>query len=66
VAPTLWWMKKHAVNNPIKNPNIFYENTCTPEEIERFRHQDMIEQTAYLMKSTPGYGYHMMSDPKHL
>ena len=37
-APTLWWLKKFAVINPVRNPNIFYENTCTAEEIERFRH----------------------------
>lgn len=37
-APTLWWLKHNAVINPMRNANIFYENSCTPEEIERFRH----------------------------
>lgn len=38
VAPSLWWLKKSMRFNPLRNPNIFYENSCTPEEIERFRH----------------------------
>ena len=66
VAPSTWWVKKHAVINPVRPSNIFYENDCTPEEVERFRHQDQIEEMAQRMLTTPGYGYHSLTDPRGL
>ena len=49
VAPTLWWFANASRMNPTRAPNIFYENTCTKEEIERYRHQDMIENLGQTM-----------------
>jgi hypothetical protein len=66
VSPSIWWFKKAAVLNPVRPSNIFYENGCTPEEVERFRHQDEIEEMAQRMLATPGYGYHNLTDPRGL
>lgn len=38
VTPLSWWFKNAARLNPNRPSNIFYENDCTKEEIERFRH----------------------------
>ena len=66
IGPSTWWFKKTAVQNTVKPANIFYENDCTPEEIERFRHQDHIEEMAQRMMATPGYGYHNVTDARGL
>ena len=39
VAPFSFWVKNHKLA-PTRSANIFYENDCSAEEIERFRHQD--------------------------
>jgi hypothetical protein len=38
VTPLTWWFKTQGRLNPKRAPNIFYENDCTKEEIERYRH----------------------------
>lgn len=63
VAPFSWWFMRHArMGNNRMAPNIFYQNDCTEEEIERYRHQDMIEEAAARMKLEHGYGYHKKGD----
>ena len=66
VSPMSWWLMNQVRINTVRNPNIFYEGSCTKEEIERFRAQDQIEQAAFKMQSTPGYGYFLQNDPKGL
>lgn len=66
IAPSTWWVKNTAIMNSTRPANIFYENDCTAEEVERFRHQDHIEEMAQRMLATPGYGYHNLSDPRGL
>ena len=63
VAPMMWWVGQSGRPNVMRTPNIFYENSCTAEEIERFRHQDVIENLGYTMMTQPGYGYHRQADP---
>jgi hypothetical protein len=44
VAPMTWWMYIHGRLNAQNRPtNMFYENSVTPEEIERIQHTDMLE-----------------------
>ena len=58
VGPMTWWLYKQGRLNSSQSPaNIFYENGVTAEEVERIRHLDAIEQLAFQMQSTPGYGY---------
>lgn len=58
IAPFAWWLKrKGTIGGQKRSPNIFYQNDCTEEEIERYRHQDMIEDAAARMKLEHGYGY---------
>ena len=58
VAPFTWWfIRKATIGSERQAPNIFYTNDCTKEEIERYRHQDMIEEAASRMKLEHGYGY---------
>jgi len=64
VSPVLWWYSQIGRLNKNRTANIFYENNCTPEEVERFRHQDMIENLGWTMISQPGYGYHQNAEPK--
>lgn len=66
VTPVTWWFKTSARLNPKRASNIFYENDCSKEEIERFRHQDVIENMGMQMLATPGYGYHSQADPRGL
>ena len=64
LAPTTWWFSRKAVIGTERMaPNIFYTNDCTEEEIERYRHQDMIEDAAAKMKLEQGYGYAKRGDP---
>ena len=37
VSPITWWLRDVYKLGIFTSPNIFYENNCTPEEIERFR-----------------------------
>ena len=64
VTPFTWWFKTTARMNAHRPANIFYENDCTKEEIERFRHQDMVEDMGLRMLAQPGYGYHQLTDAK--
>ena len=45
ICPTSWWAMNQFRLNPMRSPNIFYENNTTAEEVERFRMQDTIELT---------------------
>ena len=59
VAPMTWWLKMNGARPQAhldRSPNVFYLNDTTPEEIERIRHQDMVESLAYQMNSQPGFG----------
>ena len=37
VSPLSWYMSNMAKMNSVRSPNIFYENSVTAEEVERFR-----------------------------
>ena len=66
LAPISWWFLKFGVRGLGQDrspPNIFYQNDCTEEEIERFRQQDALEEAAANMKTMTGYGYAQRSDP---
>jgi len=64
VGPVSWWFKTQAGINQSRHANIFYENTCSSEEIERFRQQDMVENLAFTMMAQKGYGYIHLPDAK--
>jgi len=64
ISPVTWWFYKQGRMNPNRAANIFYENTATKDEIERFRQQDLIENLGITMRSEPGYGFHNLTDPK--
>jgi hypothetical protein len=66
ISPLSWYMSNMAKMNSLRSPNIFYENSCTAEEVERFRNQDAIERAAQQMKAQPGYGFFLQNDPKGL
>ena len=38
VTPMTWWFYTQGTLNPDRPANIFYENDCTKEDIERYRH----------------------------
>lgn len=64
IAPVTWYFYKFAtIGTPHRHPNIFYQNDCTEEEIERFKQQDALEEAAANMKLLPGYGYTTRGDP---
>ena len=66
-APMSWYLANYAKpGSNFKYANIFYENGCTPEEIERFRHQDMVEDLGQLMIAQPGCGYVPLRDARGL
>ena len=66
ISPMTWYMGNVAKMNSLRSPNIFYENSCTAEEVERFRAQDSIERAAQEMKAQPGYGFFVQNDAKGL
>jgi hypothetical protein len=68
VSPMSWWMYRHGrLNAANRHANIFYENGVTQEEVDRIRHQDMIESLGVTMQSTPGYGYFKhVGDQRHV
>lgn len=37
ITPTTWWFVRVSKLNKTRNPNIFYQNDVTAEEVERFR-----------------------------
>ena len=59
IAPGTYWLKKQGAlalmghHQPI---DIFYENDVTPEEMERIRMMDEVENLATNMSRIPGYG----------
>ena len=59
-APLTWYLKVRTGANSMRASNIFYENSCSAEEVERFRHQDEIENLGMQFSKQPGYGYHML------
>lgn len=67
VTPYSWMMGnmcKPGVH--YKHHNIFYENGCTAEEIERFRHQDQVESMGQTFLTQPGQGYVPLKDARGL
>ena len=39
LAPMSWWLKLNAKLNATAKPaNIFYENDCSADDVERYRH----------------------------
>ena len=64
VSPITWWFKGQAVFNQGRSPNIFYENSCTEEEIERYKQQDIVENLGFTMMTQKGFGYVHLPDPK--
>lgn len=48
LSPFTWWMmlRPEMDSNTTVN-NVFYENNCTKEEIERYQMQDQIENLGY-------------------
>lgn len=66
VAPSLWWLSHVGRLNSTRSSNVFYQNDCTQEEVDRFRHQDMIEHLGVRMLADPGFGYHAQGDPRAL
>lgn len=63
LSPMIWWTMKQRLGSGKFTPNIHYQNDCTPEEIERFHQQDIIEEAAARMKLEQGYGYVKRGDP---
>jgi len=47
VAPALYWIRLQIDPSLHTHANIFYENGCSKDEIERFRMQDEIERQAH-------------------
>lgn len=48
ISPLSWWLFHNGIFRPhVKAPNIFYEEGTTLEEVDRIRHLDAIETTAY-------------------
>ncbi len=66
IAPAIWFIRSNMNIGGADQPNIFYEDTVSPEEVERFQMQDEIERQAHQMQVTPGFGYMPMLDNKGL
>ena len=56
IAPITWFYYTRAIRFGAPHANIFYENDTTPEEVERFRHQDEVERLGIEMLATQNYG----------
>lgn len=56
-APMTWWIYKQGRLNATRHSNIFYENSCTPEEVHRIQALDAMENLASEMQARSGYGY---------
>mgnify|MGYP006889525018 CR=1 FL=1 len=67
IGPILYWMKLQGMRPGAHNrtPGIYYTDECSKDDIERFNHQDQVEQLAYQMGSQPGYGI-FSKDARHL
>lgn len=67
LGPMIWWLKLQGnrpgqMNRPV---NIFYTNDASKEEIERFTHEDQVDQLAFQMSTLPGYGF-FNKDARHV
>ena len=62
IAPVSYWMSNQLNVSNHTHMNVFYENSCTADEIERYRMQDEIERQAKQMIATNGYGYVQLLD----
>ena len=52
ISPTTWWLyKRSKLNGGARPSNIFYEDSCTKDDIDRIRHIDMIESLGHQMKA---------------
>jgi hypothetical protein len=51
LGPMLWWLKLNGMSAGQMNKpaNVFYTDDCTKEEIERFTHQDQVDQITFSM-----------------
>jgi hypothetical protein len=64
ISPFSWWFMRSATMGKNRMPsNVIYQDDTTNEEIERYRHQDMIEEAAMTMQLKQGYGYVKRGDP---
>jgi len=58
LAPMSWYLYKQGrPNAQNRHSNIFYENSATPEDIQRIQALDAMETLAGTMKAQAGYGY---------
>lgn len=66
IGPGTWWILKNGkLNASVRPSNIYYENSVTREEVERFQHLDAIESLGSHMQAQPGYGY-FKGDSRHV
>merc|ERR1712086_687273 len=47
LAPSSWFLYESRLQMGRKNPFIYYENGCTQDDLDRFRHQDEIERLGF-------------------
>jgi hypothetical protein len=66
IAPMSWWlMKQGRINAHARHSNIFYDNACSKDEIERIQHLDAIESLGATLAAQPAYGY-FQGDARHV
>jgi hypothetical protein len=67
LAPMTYWLSMQGMKpgSMYRHPKIFYTDDATPEEIERFRNQDVTDMLAHEMHARPGYGY-FTRDARHM
>lgn len=66
IAPMSWWlMKQGRINAQARHSNIFYDNACSKDEIERIQHLDAIESLGATLAAQPAYGY-FQGDARHV
>jgi hypothetical protein len=51
LGPILWWLKLNGnqAGQMHRPSNVFYTDDATKEEIERFTHQDQVDQITFSM-----------------
>ena len=57
IGPMTWVLKKSYWENKGGQANIYYDHTCTKEEVDRIRALDEMEILGNRMKTTDGFGY---------
>jgi hypothetical protein len=66
IAPMSWWLiKQGRINAHARHSNIFYDNACSKDEIERIQHIDAIESLGATLAAQPAYGY-FQGDARHV